>query len=53
MNVGPTFAVPPTGCGELVLVVNWMVPLATAAGFEKGSCTASVEYVTLTVSVKP
>ena len=36
-----TVTLPFTGCGELAVLVIWTVPLATAAGSEKGSCTAA------------
>ena len=32
--------------------MNCTEPLAMAAGFENGSCTAAAEYVTFTISVK-
>lgn len=36
-----TDTLPFTVCGEVALLVSWTVPLATAAGSEKGSCTAA------------
>ena len=44
-------AVPFRICGEVEPVATWRMPWLTAAGSEKGSCTAAVEYVTLTSSV--
>jgi len=45
-------AEPFRACGEDLSVSICTVPWATAAGSEKGSCTAAVEYVTLMNSVK-